>query len=105
MNENYFHNKNYALSLAFITRFKATQKWPIKLPLFSEQYAIYYVSSCNPDEPFADNLVYQFSSIQVLVNVIWKLRTSGFPKLAWCKINLEGMNFDTSRTKLRLSSS
>ena len=26
--ENYFHNKNFALSLTFIMRFKATKKWP-----------------------------------------------------------------------------
>ena len=26
-----FHNKNFALSLAFIMRFKATRKWPIDL--------------------------------------------------------------------------
>ena len=27
---NYFHNKNFARSLALIMRFKATRKWPIK---------------------------------------------------------------------------
>ena len=26
-----FHNKNFALSLAFIMRFKGTRKWPIDL--------------------------------------------------------------------------
>ena len=29
-----FHNKNFALSLAFIMRFKATPKWPEKLFFF-----------------------------------------------------------------------
>ena len=26
-----FHNKNFALSLAFTVRFKASRKWPIKM--------------------------------------------------------------------------
>ena len=27
--KTHFHNKSFALSLAFIMRFKVTQKWPI----------------------------------------------------------------------------
>ena len=30
---------------------------------------------------------HSFSITQLLVNIIWKLRTSEYPKLAWCKIN------------------
>ena len=53
-----FHNKNFAFSLAFIMRFKATRKWPIrwcccsnagneqrKLPIFTEQIIWLYVST------------------------------------------------------------
>ena len=29
-----FHNKSFALSLAFIMRFTATRKWPIRQPVF-----------------------------------------------------------------------
>ena len=38
----------------------------------------------------------QFFGIQVLVNIICKPRTSGYPKLARCKVNEKGMYFVTA---------
>ena len=50
MKTNY-HNKNFALSLAFITRFNATRKWPIhwvvpRLPSGIVAYAFNLLCFC-----------------------------------------------------------
>ena len=51
MNVN-FHNKDFALNLAFIKRFKATRKWPIETSFnLHEKYATVYLIKTKPTGP------------------------------------------------------